>query len=722
MKNTMRLVAGLCLLAAWGGRTASAQYQYPFQNPDLSIEQRVRNIVSLMTVDEKIFCLGTDPSVPRLGIHGTRHVEGLHGLALGGPGGWGRPTPIPTTQFAQAIGMGETWDPELVRKAGGVEGYETRYIFQSEKTGHRGGLVVRAPNADLGRDPRWGRTEECFGEDAFFNGTMVVAMVKGLQGDDPKYWLTASLLKHFLANSNEDGRDGSSSNFDERLLREYYSVPFRMGVMEGGSRAYMAAYNAMNGIPMTANPILKDITVKEWGQDGIICTDAGSLANMVNRHKYYADLPHAAAGAVQAGINQFLDRIFGNAVHDALKKNLLSERDIDAVIENEFRVMIKLGMLDPPERVAYTKIKGDEDAWKLGDHKAVAKQVALESVVLLKNAGGLLPLDRNTVKSVAVIGPHADSVALDWYSGTPPYTITPLDGIKAIAGAVKVNYAANNDDDAAVNAAKQSDVAIVFVGNHPTCGAGWAKCPTPSDGKEAMDRKWIDLEQEALVKQVYAANPKTVVVLVSSFPIAINWTEQNVPAILHITHNAQEEGSAIAEVLFGDYNPGGRLVQTFPRSLDQVPAKMDYDIRHGRTYMYFQGNPLYPFGYGLSYSTFRYSNLKTSAATLRAGGEITVSVDVTNTGKWQGDEVVQLYVKHLNSSVERPIKELKGFRRVSLAPGQTRTVVLPLKAETLGYWDMARQRWDLEADQVSLMVGSSSADVKLDKTVAVVGE
>ena len=223
MKNTMRLVAGLCLLAAWGGRTASAQYQYPFQNPDLSIEQRVRNIVSLMTVDEKIFCLGTDPSVPRLGIHGTRHVEGLHGLALGGPGGWGRPTPIPTTQFAQAIGMGETWDPELVRKAGGVEGYETRYIFQSEKTGHRGGLVVRAPNADLGRDPRWGRTEECFGEDAFFNGTMVVAMVKGLQGDDPKYWLTASLLKHFLANGNEDGRDGSSSNFDERLLREYYS-------------------------------------------------------------------------------------------------------------------------------------------------------------------------------------------------------------------------------------------------------------------------------------------------------------------------------------------------------------------------------------------------------------------------------------------------------------------------------------------------------------------
>ncbi|MFZ0934499.1 MAG: glycoside hydrolase family 3 C-terminal domain-containing protein [Bryobacteraceae bacterium] len=722
MKNAVHLVGGLCLLAAWGAGNAAAQYKYPFQNPDLSIEARVRNIVSLMTVDEKIHCLGTDPSVPRLGIHGTRHVEGLHGLALGGPGGWGRPAPIPTTQFAQAIGMGETWDPELIRKAGAVEGYETRYIFQSEKT-HRGGLVVRAPNADLGRDPRWGRTEECFGEDPFFNGTMVVAMVKGLQGNDPKYWLTASLMKHFLANSNEDGRDGSSSNFDERLLREYYSVPFRMGVMEGGSRAYMAAYNAMNGIPMTVSPILKYITIKEWGQDGIICTDAGALGNMVRFHKYYPDLPHAAAGAVKAGINQFLDRIFGNAVRDALQQNLLTEPEIDAVLENEFRVMIKLGMLDPPERVAYTKIKGDEDAWKLGDHKAVAKQVALESVVLLKNTGGLLPLNREALKSVAVIGPHANSVALDWYSGTPPYTITPLDGIKERVGAaVNVNYAANNDNDAAVQAAKESDVAIVFVGNHPTCDAPWAHCPTPSDGKEAMDRKWIDLEQEALVKQVYAANPKTVVVLVSSFPFAINWTEQNVPAILHITHNAQEEGSAIAEVLFGDYNPGGRLVQTFAKSLDQVPAKMDYDVRHGRTYMYFQGDPLYPFGYGLSYTKFRYSKLRTSAPQLHAEGEITVSVDVTNTGKRKGDEVVQLYVQHLNSNVERPNKELKGFRRITLMPGQTRTVTLPLKAQTLAYWDMARERWVVEPDQVKLMVGGSSADVKLEKAVAVTAE
>jgi beta-glucosidase len=714
-----RLVALACALAA----CAFGQYQYPFQNPNLPAEERVANIISLMTLEEKIACLGTNPSVPRLGIRGTNHSEGLHGLALGGPGGWGRPTPIPTTQFAQEIGMGETWDPALIRLAGGVEGYEARYINQSEKT-HRGSLVMRAPNADLGRDPRWGRTEETFGEDPFFNGTMVVAMVKGLQGDDPKYWLTGSLMKHFLANSNEDGRGGSSSDFDERLLREYYSVPFRMGVVEGGSRAYMAAYNAMNHIPMTVHPILREITMKEWGLDGIICTDAGSLRNMVNPdlHHYYKDLAEGTAGAVKAGINQFLEgaNVYRPAAQEAIQRGLLTEKDIENVIKGEFRVMIKLGLLDPPEQVKYASIKGDEEVWKRPEHKAIAKRVADESVVLLKNSGNLLPLNKASLKSIAVLGPLADIVALDWYSGTPGYTITPLQGIKDKVGAgITVNYVPKGDVEAAVKAATDSDVAVVFVGNHPTCDAGWAKCPEPSDGKEAIDRKSIDLAQEELVKQIYAVNKKTVVVLLASFPIAINWSQQNIPAILHITHNAQEEGSAIADALFGDVNPGGRLVQTWPKSLDQVPPMMDYDIRHGRTYMYFKGEPLYPFGYGLSYTTFKYANLKTSSAKLAAGGEITVSVDVTNTGKRAGDEVVQLYATHLNSKVDRPRKELRGFQRIALKPGETRTVQLPLKAADLAYWNIEKHQWVVEADQVKLTVGSSSADSRAEKTIAV---
>jgi beta-glucosidase len=662
--------------------------------------------------------------VPRLGIKGTSHSEGLHGLALGGPGGWGRPVPIPTTQFAQEIGMGETWDTELIRLAGGVEGYEARYIQQSEKT-HRGSLVIRAPNADLGRDPRWGRTEECFGEDPYFNGKMVVAMVKGLQGDDSKYWLTAALMKHFLANSNEDGRGGSSSDFDARLLREYYSVPFRMGVIEGGSRAYMAAYNAMNHIPMTVNPILREITMKEWGLDGIICTDAGSLRNMINPklHNYYKTNAEGAAGSVKAGINQFLESpsLYVTATKEALQQNLLTEKDIEDVIKGEFRVMIKLGLLDPPAMVKYASIKGEEEVWKRPEHKDIAKRVARESVVLLKNANHFLPLDKAKVKSIAVLGPLADVVALDWYSGTPGYTITPLAGLKAKAGSgIAVNYAPAADIDGSVKAANESDVAVVFVGNHPTCDAGWAKCPTPSDGKEAIDRKAINLEQEEFVKKIYAANPKTVVVLLASFPIAINWSQENVPAILHITHNAQEEGTAIADALFGDINPAGRLVQTWPKSLDQVPPMMDYNIRHGRTYMYFKGEPLYPFGYGLSYTTFQYANLKLSTARLPKTGQLTVSVNVKNTGGVKGDEVVQLYVAHLGSKVERARQELKGFQRIAIEPNQTKTVTMTVKAEDLAYWDEKQNKWVVEQDQVKFMVGPSSAVSKLEKTISVV--
>jgi beta-glucosidase len=348
--------------------------------------------------------------------------------------------------------------------------------------------------------------------------------------------------------------------------------------------------------------------------------------------------------------------------------------------------------------------------------------VALESIVLLKNANGLLPLDKSKLKSIAVIGPRANEVLLDWYSGTPPYTVTPLDGLKAKLGsAVTVNYAANNDSDAAVKAAKSSDVAVVFVGNHTTCDAGWEKCPTPSDGKEAVDRRAIDLEMEELVKQVYAANPKTVMVLVASFPFAINWSQENLPAILHMTHNAQEMGTAIADVLFGDYDPAGRLVQTWPKSLDQVPEMMDYDIRHGRTYMYFKGDPLYPFGYGLSYTTFRYSKLRVSATRLAPNGKVTVSVDVANTGSRPGDEVVELYVKHLKSAVDRPAKELRGFSRVTLNPGETKTVDLPLASDSLRYWDIAGKHWVLEKDDVELMVGQSSADTKLTKTLHVAG-
>jgi beta-glucosidase len=287
---------------------------------------------------------------------------------------------------------------------------------------------------------------------------------------------------------------------------------------------------------------------------------------------------------------------------------------------------------------------------------------------------------------------------------------------------VNVGFAANNDDDAAVKLARATDVAIVCVGNHPNGGfdSVWGKVSTPSEGREAVDRQSITLEEEELVKQVYQANPKTIVVLISSFPYAINWTQDNVPAILHLALNGQEEGNALSDVLFGDYNPAGRLVQTWPRSLRQLPPMMDYDIRHGRTYMYFKGEPLYPFGYGLSYTNFSYSNLRTSARSLPASGSILVNVDLKNTGSRAGEEVVQLYVKHLTSSVQRPNQELKAFRRLALQAGEIRTVTLELKGEQLAYWDVSRHKFAVENGSVQIMIGSSSADIKLKQPVKIV--
>ena len=281
-----------------------------------------------------------------------------------------------------------------------------------------------------------------------------------------------------------------------------------------------------------------------------------------------------------------------------------------------------------------------------------------------------------------------------------------------------------------MRAAKASDVAVVVVGNHPTCGdtdlmkmfnadVSSKPCKDPGEGREGRDRESINLSQEELVKQVYAANPKTVVVLVSSFPYAIGWTQENVPAILHMTHAAQEQGTALADVLFGDYNPGGRLNQTWPKSLDQLPPMMDYDIRHGRTYMYFKGEPLYPFGYGLSYTTFQYSNLRLSSGRLAAHGSVTASVDVKNTGARTGDEVVQFYVQHTQSKAERPRKELRGFQRVTLKPGETQTVEIPLKGDSLAWWNEKAGRFEVETEPVRILVGGSSADVRLQTVVNV---
>ncbi len=689
---------------------------YPFQNSNLPLEERVNNIISLMTFDEKMVLLGQSPGVPRLGIATMQQAEGLHGLRGGGGN---------TSTFPQAIGLGETWDIDVLRTVGATEGYEARYIRQSANGG-RGSLIIRAPNSDLGRDIRWGRNEEVFGEDPYLNGALSVAFIKGMQGDDPKYWQAAALLKHFLANSNEKGRSGSSSDFDDRLFYEYYSVPFRMGWVEGGAKCFMASYNAWNKIPMTVHPILQDVVVKVWGVDGVICTDAGSLGNMIvpRAHNYYPDLAHGAAGSIKAGMNQYLDQ-YDTPVRDALSQNLITMADIERNIKGTFRTFIRLGFLDPPDRNPYIKIGTDPTPpWTTQKSKDAVRLATQKSVVLLKNTAHFLPLDKAALKSVAVIGPRGDEVIRDWYGSTPAYAVTPLAGIKGkLAAGATVAFNDGKDVAAAVALAKSADVAILCVGNNPNPNNAWGKVNDDSEGRETIDRVNITLGsgQEELVKQVYAANPKTVVVLVSSFPYAINWAQDNVPAIVHLANSSQEMGNGLADVLFGDYNPAGRTSQTWPKSLDQLPPMMDYNIRNGRTYMHFKGAPLYPFGYGLSYTTFEYTNkgVFQFGAGPPGSGTISVTVDVRNTGTRDGEEVVQLYVKHLDSKVERPTQELKGFTRVALKAGETKPVTISLPAERLAYWDVKTQRFVVEPDQVELRIGSSSADIRVKQTISV---
>jgi len=684
------------------------------------VDARIDDLLHRMTVAEKIDAFSTNPTVPRLGIVGTGHVEGLHGLALGGPGHWeGRnETVIPTTTFPQARGLGQMWDTELLKQVAAQEAYEARYAYGKY---HRGGMVVRAPNADLSRDPRWGRSEESYGEDPYFVGTNAVAFTEGLQGDG-KYWETSSLLKHFMANSNENGRGSSSSDFDTRLFREYYSVPFRMAIEEGHANAFMASYNAWNGTPMMLNPILRDVTMKEWGEDGIICTDGGALTNLVKEYHRFPDMTPAAAAAIHAGINQFLDN-FKEPLTDAVAKGLVTEAEMDRNLRGVFRVMIKLGMLDG-NAAPYAKIGVEDpsvDPWTTEAPKALVRRATDESIVLLKNDVSLLPLDPVKVKSIAVIGPLADKVVMDWYSGTAPYTVTPFAGIKANAGAgTSVTYADGKDLAAAAALAKSADVAVVVIGNHPYCDAGWEKCPTPSDGKEAVDRKSLTLEQEEIAKAVFAANPKTIVVLQASFPYTTNWTQEHIPAVLTMTHNSQEQGDGLADVLFGRYNPAGRLTQTWVKDMADLPAMMDYNIRDGRTYMYAKQKPLYAFGYGLSYTTFEYAHLKLGATHVGRGETVNVSVEVKNTGSRAGDEVVQMYVVHQGSAVERPKQELKGFKRVHLKAGETTTVTLPLPAKSLTYWDDKANAFVVEADKVQVMVGGSSDKLPLTGSLQVV--
>jgi len=485
--------------------------------------------------------------------------------------------------------------------------------------------------------------------------------------------------------------------------------------------------------------MLNDVVKGEWGVDGIICSDGAGLRLLVSDHAAFPDLAAGAAACIKAGINQFLD-LYIEPVTEAVQRGLLTEADLDAGLRGVFRVMMRLGLLDPPERVPYSTIGRSERTrpWEHASARELAREVTRESIVLLENRHGLLPLDRNRVRSMAIVGPRCNEVLFDWYSGMPPYTITPRDGIERVAGpGVSVGWVGDTGP-AALELVREREVAIVCIGNHPEGNASWARVSSPSEGKEAVDRKSLALpsDQEGFVRQVVAANPNTIVILISNFPVALPWVIENAKAVLHVTHCSQELGTALGDVIWGDHNPGGKLAQTWPRSVEQLPPMLDYDIRNGRTYLYSREDAQYSFGYGLSYTRFELSTLTTSSGQLTLGGSVDVSVDVRNAGERDGDEVVQLYVHHVGApgspgdlsagdgvggSVERPERALKGFRRVRVSAGATQRVSITLRGRDVAYWNEARQCWDLERGNIELCIGTSSrpGDIALRQVLQV---
>lgn len=841
-----------------------------------SFEQRAADLVSRMALEEKVSqMMDRAPAIPRLGIPEYNWWnEGLHGVARAGL----------ATVFPQAIGFAATWDDSLVFRMATVISDEFRakhhdYLRRDEHQRYQG-LTVWSPNINLFRDPRWGRGQETYGEDPYLTGRLAVPFIRGLQGDDPRYFKTIATVKHFAVHSGpEPLRHQFDAVVSERDLRESYLPHFEMGIREAGAYSLMCAYNRVFGSPACGSDLLlRKILRGEWRFPGYVVSDCGAIDDIYMRHRVLPTAAAASALGVQTGTDLDCGRAYAGLV-DAVRQGLTPEAAIDTAVTRLFVARFRLGMFDPPDSVRWARIP--ISVLDQPSHRALALQVARESMVLLKNARNLLPLKRD-VGTIAVIGPNADQwrMLLGNYNGIPADPVTPLRGIReAVSPRTRVLHAVGSDLaagfpvlsivpgtvlstargtsglDVAYFASRAMTGAPLFTATDSALDADWGdKAPrgdmnvddfgvrwtatlqpsqtgtyrlalvgtikfqlylddsllvqsvyptrddefpdprfaqseplrleagrryrlrvdgeesygeaelqllwaTPADALESEaidvarradvvvlclgltarlegeemrvaidgfsggDRTRLDLPapQERLLERIVALGKPTVLVLMSGSALSVTWAQEHVPAILHAWYPGQAGGTAIAEVLFGAYNPGGRLPVTFYRDVAELPPFDDYRMA-GRTYRFFQGTPLYPFGHGLSYTSFRYDRLRMSSDTLRGGDSVTVSVDLTNSGARAGDEVVQLYVRYPHSAVSRPRRDLRGFRRVSLEPGKTRTVTFSLPASALRYWDPDRHGWAVENGPVVVEIGASSADIRLERTVTVAGQ
>ena len=652
----------------------------------------------------------------RLGIPGLFQGEALHGFMAYG-----------STSFPQVLGLASTWDPELVQQA---------FTAAADEMASSGVNTAFTPVLDLARDPRWGRTEETYGEDPYLVARMGVAAINGLQGTTwtiDRHHVMAT-MKHFAAHGQpESGTNTAPANFSERDLRETFLVPFQAAVQEAHVGSAMASYNEIDGIPNHVNHWLLDRVLRqEWGFRGYVTSDGGGLQMLVETHHVAADFAEAARKALAAGVDYDLsDGSVYATLLDQVREGKVPEAELDQAVERVLAAKFRLGLFENP----YVDPDYAQKITNSSEHKELALKVAQKAIVLLKNDNNLLPLDLKKVKTIAVIGPNSADVHLGGYSRDPgpENQISILDGIRKRAGeSVKVLYAegckittgkqgwaawyenkVTQPDPktevetirAAAAVARQSDVAIVVVGeNESTNREAWSE-------QHLGDRDSLDLlgSQEALIRAIVETGKPTIVFLINGRPLSINYVKEHVPAILEGWYLGEEGGTAAANVLFGDVNPGGKLPITFPRTVGQLPDFYNHKPSRNRSYLFDSREPLFPFGYGLSYTQFHFENVRVEPKSIRPGGSAKVSVDITNTGNRAGDEVAQLYIHQRVASITRPVMQLRGFKRVSLESGQKVTVDFTLTPADLSLIDVNRNRV-VEPGTFDLMVGPSSAE------------
>jgi len=744
-----------------------------YRNPNLTIDERVADLLPRMTLEEKVQQITgggrgqleiLDPTgtftteqarakmaqwanpdlvfTPRqaailrngvqrylrektpLGIPELFVGEALHGFMEYG-----------STSFPQALGLASTWNPELVHQV---------FTAAGEEAGSRGAGQVFSPVLDIARDPRWGRTEETYGEDPFLASRMGVAAITGLQGDTfmiGRHHVLAT-AKHFAVHGQpEGGTNTAPANYSERIIRENFLVPFQAAVQEAKAGSVMASYNEIDGIPSHINHWLLDRVLRqEWGFRGYVTSDGDGLQMLVNTHAVAATKADAARLAIAAGVDFDLsDGSVYRTLVSQVKQGIVPESEVDRAAGRILATKFRLGLFDNP----YVDPDYAEKITNSTEHRQLALKAANEVVVLLKNEKNMLPLDLTKLKTIAVIGPNAEGIHLGGYSRDPVHGVSVLQGIRDRVGSkANVLYAegckltdakpdwhgwfADNvklidpktqveNIQAAADTARKADVAILVIGeNESTNREAWSE-------QHLGDRDSLDLvgAQNDLAKAVVETGTPTVVLLINGRPLSINYVAEHVPAILEGWYLGEEGGTAAANVLFGDVNPGGKLPITFPHSVGDLPDFYNHKPSANRTYAFSTRKPLYPFGYGLSYTTFRFDNLRVEPSQIGVGGTAKASVDITNTGPRDGDEVPQLYIHQKIASVTRPVMQLKGFQRVTLKPGEKKTVEFTITPEMLSMLNVDMHRV-VEPGIFELMIGPSSDQTSM-VTLAVVG-